>query len=197
MQRLFNLTRVKNMSIKYLRYLLPKHFAKVLLPVFFLFLLFLIKDTITEQVMNYLYKKNAKNTQLFDIRLLGENADFARALADKREKHFEENDYDAYINREFIKKQKNDIRIVKKSQNVPAIIKETKNRAMVAAVLPPAPVYELGSIFLGNVKRFAVINKIVVRVGETLPSGEKVADIKEGKVLLKGRWGNRWIYVNY
>jgi len=197
MLRLSSLTEVVSMNIKYLRYLLLSHYIKVFLPLCLIVTLFFMEDFISKQVKSYFSKKTKADTQLFNIRLLGENADFARALADNRGNHFEGVNYDTYENREFINKQKNDIKIVKKSQSISTFVSEMKSRDKTEAKPSQAPIYEIGSIFIGDAKRFAVINKTVVKIGEVLPSGEEVADIEEGRVLLKGRWGNRWIYVSY
>lgn len=58
-----------------------------------------------------------------------------------------------------------------------------------------APVYTLNMVFIGNQKRFAVIDGITVREGDALPTGEVVTRLEQGRVQVKGAWGERWITV--
>jgi hypothetical protein len=58
------------------------------------------------------------------------------------------------------------------------------------------PSYVLRFTFIGEKRRYAIINDMLVNEGHTLPSGEKVVKITRKRVLLRGRWGERWISIS-
>ncbi len=56
------------------------------------------------------------------------------------------------------------------------------------------PSYRLSFTFLGK-KKYAIINGRLFREGERVSPHERIVRILEGKVLLSGRWGRRWLML--
>ena len=56
------------------------------------------------------------------------------------------------------------------------------------------PSYRLSFTFLGK-KKYAIINGRLFREGERVSPDERIVRISEGKVLLSGRWGRRWLIL--
>ncbi len=75
----------------------------------------------------------------------------------------------------------------RKAEEVPKTAEKTPER-------PPS--YILSFTYLGNRKSYAIINGMLVREGDILPSKEKVVRITREGVLLLGRWGRRWLRIS-
>lgn len=179
------------MTTKYLKYLSAKDWAKASVPLVFLGIVLFLSGTISETFGSLISDRMINIKGIHRVNLDKESQDFALALAGKKKiEPLTNKDYSNYINREFINKQNNDITITKVGES-------GNKRADAGDELPPAPQYIVSSIFEGKTKKYAVIDSKVVRIGETLQTGETVAAIEDGKVLLKGRWGTRWISVKY
>lgn len=56
------------------------------------------------------------------------------------------------------------------------------------------PPYRLSFTFVGR-KKYAIINGKLFREGERISPHERIVRISEGKVLLSGRWGKRWLIL--
>ncbi len=54
------------------------------------------------------------------------------------------------------------------------------------------PQYKISFIYIGN-SRYAIINGRLLKEGENISKDEKVIKIHKNGILLKGRWGERWI----
>ncbi|MGD9809139.1 MAG: hypothetical protein AB7E76_06115 [Deferribacterales bacterium] len=179
------------MTTKYLKYLSAKDWAKVSVPVVFVAVVFFLQGMIVDNLGGLISKRLISTRGVNRVNLDKETQDFAVALAKKNEiPHVLYKDYSNYRNREFIKKQNNDITATRQSGR-------NDKSANKGEALPPAPQYTLSTVFIGKAKRFAVLNEKVIRIGDTLDSGESVSAIEDGKVLLEGRWGTRWIFVKY
>ena len=63
--------------------------------------------------------------------------------------------------------------------------------------LPPPPQYRVSFIYVGKEKRFAIINGKLYQEGDKLGKYEFIEKIKEGKIKLRGRWGERWLKLSY
>jgi len=182
------------MNIKYIKLLTPGDWLKIFLPVYLLLTLFFLKSFITDQVDRYFSYSMKGAKDIFDVRLGGDNAAFAKALA--KAKGFDEKEavnYSIYLPNSFIDLQRNEYKVVAAAVEKAA----PKKSAEVKAELPPAPEYRVSSILVGKVRQFAVINDMVVEIGDKLSYGETITAIKDGQVLVKGKWGERWLFVNY
>ena len=179
------------MRIRYIKYLSLKDWAAVSVPLIFVGAVFFLQGVISDNLGGFISDRMIGRHGINGVNLDKETQDFAVALAEKKEiLPVLYKSYSDYKNREFIKKQNNDITNMKQSR-------QTAKSANKGEVIPPAPNYTLSTIFIGNSKRFAVLNDRVVRIGDTLESGESVSAIEDGRVLLDGLWGNRWIFVKY
>ena len=56
------------------------------------------------------------------------------------------------------------------------------------------PAYRLQLVLLGE-ENYAIINDMLFREGDILPSEERIVRITREGVLLSGKWGKRWIYL--
>jgi hypothetical protein len=59
------------------------------------------------------------------------------------------------------------------------------------------PQYKINSILKGEDRTFAVINGKIYHRGDKISEDEKIARIETRRILLKGKWGERWIAVNF
>lgn len=59
------------------------------------------------------------------------------------------------------------------------------------------PRYKVSSILKGEDRTFAVINGKIYRQGDKISENEEIARIEVRRILLRGKWGERWIYVNF
>jgi hypothetical protein len=59
------------------------------------------------------------------------------------------------------------------------------------------PRYKVSSIIKGEDRTFAVINGKIYRRGDKISENEVIARIDSRRILLRGKWGDRWIYVNF
>lgn len=185
------------MLIKYLKVLSPVHWIKIFLPVYFLAAVFFLEGFISDQVDSYFSEIMKKSSDLFDVRLTPENSEFASAIAKNKNIELPEAEgYASLLDNGFIKIQRNEHNVVVESVRKSGRDEnaEPENRQ---EEIPPAPDYDVSSIFVGKIRKFAVINDRVVKIGDKLSSGEEIILIENGKVLAKGKWGERWLFVNY
>ncbi|NPA58428.1 MAG: hypothetical protein GXN94_03935 [Aquificae bacterium] len=54
------------------------------------------------------------------------------------------------------------------------------------------PQYKVSFIYIGK-GRYAIINGKLYKEGDILPSDEKIVKITKNGVLIKGKWGDRWL----
>lgn len=182
------------MTFKYLRTLAPKHWLKVLLPVYLLLTVIFLKGFITDQVNRFFSSAILNTEDVFNVRLSGEDASFVKALAKVKNFELEKPaDYSVYLSDRFIQLQKNERQVAVAAVKNTADTKESDEKVE----LPPTPKYLVSSIFVGKIRQFAVINDKVVKIGDKLSYGEEIINIKDGKILVKGKWGDRWLFVNY
>ncbi len=59
------------------------------------------------------------------------------------------------------------------------------------------PKYRISSILKGEDRTFAVINGKIYHRGDKISEDEQIARIETRRILLKGKWGDRWIAVNF
>lgn len=59
------------------------------------------------------------------------------------------------------------------------------------------PRYKVSSILKGDDRTFAVINGKIYRRGDKISENEEILRIDTRRILLRGKWGDRWIYVNF
>jgi len=182
------------MNIKYIKILTPVHWAKVLLPIFVLSAVLFSEGFISGQIGMFVEKPEAHSGENPKIHFSDEDISFAKALAEAELKPFKQEDYDIYLKYRFILKQRNYIISVKQLTNGYADDGEKAVKDERPAKLPS---YMLTSVFIGKNKKFAVIDDSVIKSGQRLGSGETVRKIEEGRVLLSGSQGERWLYVSY
>ncbi|WP_022851319.1 hypothetical protein [Limisalsivibrio acetivorans] len=94
-------------------------------------------------------------------------------------------------NREFIREN---MPVEETVERVPEKAEATDNET---AEIPPAPGYKLSSVFIGMDKKFAIIDGGIYRQGEDISDNETIIELDEGRILLDGLWGQRWIYVDF
>ncbi|EDP76669.1 hypothetical protein [Hydrogenivirga sp. 128-5-R1-1] len=58
------------------------------------------------------------------------------------------------------------------------------------------PTYVLSFTYVGERRRYAIINGMLVKEGDRLSPEEKVVRITREGVLLSGKWGKRWLRVS-
>jgi len=61
-----------------------------------------------------------------------------------------------------------------------------------AAPQKPPPYYKISFVYIGK-NRYTIINGKLYREGEKISPDEKIVRISKDGVLLKGKWGERWI----
>lgn len=59
------------------------------------------------------------------------------------------------------------------------------------------PKYRISSILKGEDRTFAVINGKIYHRGDKISEDEHIARIDTRRILLKGKWGDRWIAVSF
>ncbi|WP_457644357.1 hypothetical protein [Persephonella sp.] len=57
----------------------------------------------------------------------------------------------------------------------------------------PAPSYRITFIYIGINKRFVMINGKLYRENDRISKDERIKKIEKDRVLLTGKWGERWI----
>jgi hypothetical protein len=171
------------------------HYFKIILPVALFLTVFMLRGSISVYAESFFEKAFSNTKKSFDINIDSGNRDFIRALLS--EPDFGESatlDFDKFKDNLFIMSMKNDI----KTEEPAKVAKSSKNKDKdEKQKVEPAPDYSLTTIFRGSKKQFAVVNDKIYRINDSLPSGEKVVLIESGKILLKGKWGKRWLYVKY
>ena len=60
----------------------------------------------------------------------------------------------------------------------------------------PPPFYKISFIYIGR-SRYTIINGKLYREGDRISPDEKIVRISKNGVLLKGKWGERWIKFYY
>ncbi|WP_457641188.1 hypothetical protein [Persephonella sp.] len=60
-------------------------------------------------------------------------------------------------------------------------------------VTEPPPNYKISFIYIGINKRFAIINGKLYRENDRISKDERIIRIERNKILLFGKWGERWI----
>ncbi len=60
----------------------------------------------------------------------------------------------------------------------------------------PPPSYTLSFVFLGPEGNYAIINGRVFKEGDRVSPDERIVKITKEGVVLEGRWGRRWLYIN-
>ena len=181
------------MSTKYLRTLSAAHWLKVLLPIYFLSALFFLNGFVASQVDMFFSKTVKESDDIFKVELGGTSAKFASALIKERKLALGEAvDYSGYLSGSFISKLDNDYQspVQETEKTVAETVEEPVD-------IGSAPAFRVSSVFMGKTRRFAVINDTVFKPDEVLESGETIVEIDEGRVLLDGKWGRRWLYVAY
>jgi len=170
------------------------HYAKVVLPMSLILLFLSFSDSFL-LLVDELFESNISEVkEVYDVKVNEQDRNFIKILL--KEGNFQEGKSEGmrtFRSSGFISSMKNDI----KSEPV---IKETelKSGVKVERIKPePAPEHKLRSVFVGKMKRFAVINDKMYRVGDILPSGEVLSEIDSGRVLVSGKWGKRWLFVKY
>lgn len=72
----------------------------------------------------------------------------------------------------------------------------------VAIVRPPrtlvkAPVYAIDFVFVGEAEKYISLGNLLLEIGDKTPRGEVIKNIETNRVQLQGKWGLRWVPVNY
>ncbi|RLJ70129.1 hypothetical protein BCF55_0393 [Hydrogenivirga caldilitoris] len=75
-------------------------------------------------------------------------------------------------------------------------IKEEKIPQTVEAQAEQPPQYTLSFTYVGEKKKYAIINDTLVKEGDMLSMEERVVKITREGVLLSGKWGKRWLRVS-
>ncbi len=57
----------------------------------------------------------------------------------------------------------------------------------------PPPEHKLSFIYIGEGRRYAIINGTLLREGDFISKDEKVVKIRSRSVLVSGKWGKRWL----
>jgi len=183
------------MSFRYLAMLPVNLWLKAMLPVILLLVIFFLNSFVVDQIEQVFQTKARKTRDIFKVQLGGDNATFATALSKEKQLHYEDIiPYTDILKDGIIQRQKNN-KIIYRENKVE--VAEAGSSAIERAVRPPEPVYTVSSIFIGKIRKFAVINGKVFKVGDNIGNDETITDIKDGKVHVAGPWGVRWLFVNY
>ena len=57
----------------------------------------------------------------------------------------------------------------------------------------PPPEYKVNFIYIGINKKFVMINGKLFRENDRISKDERIIKIEKDRILLKGKWGERWI----
>ena len=77
----------------------------------------------------------------------------------------------------------------------PVKIETTETVAPVVVVKPPT--YNIDFIFDGESLKYVSIGNELLQVGDQTLEGEVIKNIENTRVQLQGRWGLRWISINF
>jgi hypothetical protein len=178
-----------------LKLMTSTHWAKVMLPVILLCAVLFLRSFILERVDGYLQSMIRKNTEIFQKVQSGQMS-FAKAIAKEKKIALPAwEDFDRFKQSAFISRQENLVKVA--PDMVQMLDQEFEEAPEIEVVLPPMPIHKVTGIFLGEHRKYSIINDKVISLGGRLDSGEVLARIENGKVLLKGKWGERWVYLGY
>lgn len=179
------------MLTKYVRMLSAGCWLKAGLPLYVLLVVFFLRGTVTQRIDTAFHARMNRVMHILSVQMGADNAAFADALARETDlKPHGRVSYSSLLGTDFIKRMDN-------RPDKPEQPAEGSKKALQKAKPGPAPVYKVTGVFVGKLQKFAVVNDKMVKIGDKLKSGEKVTEIQNSRILLKGRWGDRWLYVNY
>lgn len=174
------------MSFERFRLLTLTDCLKVSLPAAALLCVFFMKPVLESYLESaYREKLSAVSSSLHPDNDKND-ADFIRALTDSRNNYELHPFHLSYFDGErFLKHMFNP----EKTEDIQQT--EAQDQALTV------PQYIPVSVFNGRVKKYAVLGGVMVRPGDTLSNGDKVTAIGDGCVLIEGKWGKQWFYVQY
>ncbi|MGE4318561.1 MAG: hypothetical protein AB7E96_06605 [Deferribacterales bacterium] len=173
------------MSFEKLKMLTAMDYLKVSLPLAALLGVFFMKPVLESYLDSTYRDKLSAVVSSFRLDVEKNDADFIRSLTDK------ENSYDL---RSFRLSLFDNGRFLRLMFNQTA---ENDIQTEEAAETLSVPLYIPSSVFNGKVKKYAVIGGAIVRPGDVFINGDKVTAIGDGCVLIEGKWGKQWFYVQY
>jgi hypothetical protein len=182
------------------------HYIKVTVPLVLLVAVIMSKGIIQEYVGDFFQKKFNKATSIFNVKVDSENKKFVSALlAERKLGQVEVLDLGHYRDRKFIQSIKNDPDVFTEKAPAENVLEGTSEEtagvaeeaSVVVEPIGNPPIMRVRTIFNGNIRKFAVINDKMYNINSTLPSGETLIGISKGKIQVEGKWGKRWLYVNY
>lgn len=59
------------------------------------------------------------------------------------------------------------------------------------------PVYSIDFVLVGNGEKYVSLGNKLLQIGDKTARGEVIKNIEVNRVQLQGRWGLRWVSVNY
>lgn len=77
------------------------------------------------------------------------------------------------------------------------VVNVEKPKAKPRIKLPPRPNYNINFVFVGQDRSYITIGDSLLEIGDATPKGEVVKNIEANRVQLQGKWGLRWVPVNY
>lgn len=77
------------------------------------------------------------------------------------------------------------------------VIEAPKPKARPRVKLPPKPTYNVDFVFVGNDMSYISLGGNLLEIGDTTPKGEVIRNIENNRIQLQGKWGLRWVSVNY
>ena len=153
------------MRIKDMRLIAPSGWAKVLVPVYIILAVMFLQSFINGQAEGWVKKTEKPTANIFSVDVGADNKPFADALAkDSTLSVPPRADYSWISETEFIMRQANG----EETKAPEVIISAPAGVQNVPDKLPPAPAYNVSSIFIGKVRRFAVINDKIAKIGDKL-----------------------------
>jgi len=82
------------------------------------------------------------------------------------------------------------------TKNLVFLEKEFKNKKKLKEKkFKSPPRYRVEAIFITPQKSYVIINGHIYTEGEMISPYERIILIEEGRVLLQGKWGKRWLYI--
>lgn len=178
------------MFINRIKLLTPFEFVKVSIPIIALLSVFFIKTMLTSNIQNIYQKKLQSGQSEQSINIDNDDKKFITALLEQKDiiqitpfqlRNFSNNSFiSGFYNK--IKPEKPVERKQERYTFVPA---------------PMAPLYIVSAVFNGRYRRYAVINNTITAPGDILSNGDRIIDVRDGRVLISGIWGKQWFYVTY
>lgn len=80
---------------------------------------------------------------------------------------------------------------IPKNSDKPVIKAEPKRK------LQAKPKYNIDFIYIGSDRRYVSIGNNLLEIGDKTGNGEVIKNIENDRIQLQGKWGLRWIPVNY